>query len=171
MGRAAGDRPLPSSVAADALAGRGGKEAATTATKLAGHGSAKEEPAPSGTPSGVTGAGVRAFLQTWLRKNNHAGKSVAEVILCDARFKELKHNVGPAEIVFSHLEKEDFLTKTMRAMADLSSCRSLRAHDSTDFEDSAADNQRPPFFWLDHASMRPCHADFEPHLAAVGCYI
>ena len=57
----------------------------------------------------MTGYDLREFLTTWLRKRKLNEKSVCEVIASDDIFADLRKEVGPADVFWSHRVLDAFV--------------------------------------------------------------
>jgi hypothetical protein len=51
------------------------------------------------------GYDVQAYIEEWMHNNNHRDKSLCEVVLTDPAFKDLRDEVGVANVFCSHAQK------------------------------------------------------------------
>lgn len=116
----------------------------------------------------LTGYDLVDFVRAWLRREGHDRLSVCEVVLIDRRFEDLRQYVGKANIFWSHLQMQDFVSKTTHAMKRIDLYDRCSSHRRFN-----AQNQCPPvdsevlpresmrMLWLDFFSLRQCQPDFD----------
>lgn len=122
-----------------------------------------DEDSDSWCPDGnMTGYDLADFLRQWLIENEHADKSVCEVIQSDDRFSHIRCHVGTAKVFWSHLQLERFLGGGFGSSAN------PRHHSTASLIALAikSDNffsQDDPI-WLDYFCLRQCQNDFVPEV-------
>jgi len=97
----------------------------------------------------MTGYDVCICIRNWLRENHLTNRSLAEVILTEDTWADLREHVGEANLLWSHLQREP-LIGPQSTFASVSTY--LRHLDSQD-------NQTPPFIWCDYLSLRQAEAN------------
>ena len=96
----------------------------------------------AGGPHGrlhMAGYDACVFIRRWLQDHGYADRSLAEVVLTNPEWTDLKEHVGPASLFWSHLQSEPLVgvRSTLGTMAAY-----LR---------SSADS---PFIWCDYVCLR-----------------
>jgi len=114
----------------------------------------------------MTGYDLADVIRQWLHHEGHDLHSVAEVILLDARFQDLRHHVGKANVFVSHLQLESFFVAgENRPDAKAKVTATLTILEMA-FGPKASEGHPkisgPLFFWLDYFCLRQLCRDFEP---------
>lgn len=122
-----------------------------------------------GGMSSMTGHDLADFLRQWLRKEGHEGLSVCDVILKDARFKDLRNHVSVANVFWSHIQLEGYCGQnSLHHGATTKGCmRTTLAnmHLIDNYASPALKSLLPPtsqrFHWVDYFCLRQCQQDFQ----------